>query len=105
VIAYDVSRRVREVGIRMSLGAQRSQVLRLIIGDGLKLVLVGSAIGLGLAWLTSRSLASMLIGVRPGDPVTYGLVAVLFLLVALIATWRPAYTAATINPVEALHRE
>jgi macrolide transport system ATP-binding/permease protein len=105
VVAYDVSCRVREVGIRMSLGAQRSQVLRLIIGDGLKLVLVGSALGLGLAWLTSRSLASMLIGIRPGDPVTYGLVEVLFLLVALIATWQPAHTASTVDPIEALHKE
>ncbi len=105
VIAYDVSRRVREVGIRMSLGAQRVQVIRLIIGDGLKLVVIGTVIGLGLAWLASGALTSMLIGIVPVDPVTYTLVAVLFLAVTLVATWRPARAAAAVNPVDALHQD
>jgi predicted permease len=105
VIAYDVSRRVREIGIRMSLGAQRYQVVHLIIGDGLRLVFTGTILGLGLAWLTSRALASMLIGVRPDDPMTFGLVGLLFLGVALIATWQPAHTASTVDPIEALHKE
>jgi len=105
VISYDVSRRVREVGIRMSLGARRAQVVRLIIGDGLKLVAVGTAVGLALAWVTSGALASLLIGIGPVDPVTYVLVAMLLAGITLVATWRPARVAAAVDPVEALHRE
>jgi putative ABC transport system permease protein len=71
----------------------------------LRLVFTGTILGLGLAWLTSRALASMLIGVRPDDPMTFGLVGLLFLGVALIATWQPAHTASTVDPIEALHKE
>ncbi len=105
VISYDVSRRTREVGIRMSLGARQSGVLRLIIWDGLKLVLVGAVIGLGIAFMTTRFLASMLYGINPVDTMTFLGVFLLFLAVAFAATYMPAKRASDINPVEALRYE
>ncbi len=105
VIAYDVSRRTREVGVRMALGARQSQVVGLVIRDGLKLVIAGTAAGLLLALLASGALESMLIGVVPTDPVTYGVVAGLFLGVGITATWRPARRATAVDPVEALRSE
>jgi len=105
VIAYDVSRRTREVGIRISLGARKSKVLREIVGDGLKLVIVGTVVGLGLALIATRFLSSALYGISPSDPVTYLGVTLLLILIALVATWRPAVRAAGINPVDALRQE
>jgi len=105
IISYDVSRRTREVGIRMSLGAQQSKVLRLIISDGLKLVLVGAVIGLGISFLTTRFLATMLFGISPVDTMTFIGVFLLFLVVAFAATYMPAKRASDINPVEALRYE
>ncbi len=105
VIAYDVSRRTREVGIRLSVGAQQSQVLRLIMLDGLKLVGVGTIIGLGLAFLLTRLLGSMLFNISPADPITFAGVTVLFVVVTIAATLNPARKASTVNPVEALRTE
>jgi predicted permease len=105
IIAYDVSRRTREVGIRISLGARKSRVLREIVADGLKLVIIGTVIGLVLAFLTTRFLSSMLFGISPTDPVTFIGVTLLFILVAVAATLRPAWRAADINPVQALQQE
>jgi macrolide transport system ATP-binding/permease protein len=105
IIAYDVSRRTREVGIRISLGARKSRVLRKIVLDGLKLVITGTVIGLVLALLTTRFLASMLFGISPTDPVTFLGVTLLFIVVAIAATLRPAWKAADINPVQALQHE
>lgn len=89
----------------MSLGAQQSEVLRLIIWDGLKLVLVGAVTGLGIAFLTTRFLVSMLYGINPVDTLTFFGVFLLFLAVAFAATYMPAKKASDINPVEALRYE
>jgi ABC-type lipoprotein release transport system permease subunit len=105
VIAYDVSRRTREVGIRMSVGAQKSQVLRLVMWDGLKLVGIGTATGLLIAFLCTRLLESMLFNISPADPITFVAVTVLFLGVAVAATLTPAMRASSIDPVEALRCE
>jgi len=105
VIAYDVSRRTREVGIRMSVGAQKSQVLRLVMWDGLKLVGIGTVTGLLIAFLATRLLESMLFNISPADPVTFVAVTVLFLGVAVAATLTPAMRASSIDPVEALRCE
>jgi predicted permease len=105
VIAYDVSRRTREVGIRMSVGARKSEVVRLIVWDGFKLVAIGTAIGLGIAFLVTRALETMLFNISPADPITFIGVSVLFLAVAIAATMKPALKASSVNPVEALRSE
>jgi predicted permease len=105
VIAYDVSRRTREIGIRMSVGAEKAQVLRLVIGDGLKLVGIGTATGLLLAFLCTRFVESMLFNINPVDPITFVAVTLLFLGVSIAATLRPALRASSIDPVNALRYE
>jgi len=105
VVAYDVSRRTREVGIRMSVGARKSQVVRLIVWEGFKLVGIGTAIGLGISLLATRALETMLFSIDPADPVTFIGVTVLFLAVAIAATTKPAMKASSVNPVEALRSE
>lgn len=105
IVAYDVSRRTREVGIRISLGAQKSQVLNLVLWDGLRLVITGTLFGLGLALLTTRFLRTMLYGISPVDPLTFAGVFLLFLCVATAATLRPARRASSIDPIEALRYE
>ena len=105
VIAYSVGRRTREVGIRMALGADRRDVLRLVIGEGLALTAAGLAAGaLGAAVLT-RFLASLLFEVGPLDPATYAAVAGALLLSGLLACWVPARRATRIDPLSALRSE
>jgi putative ABC transport system permease protein len=105
VMSYSVAQRTNEIGIRMALGAQTQDVLRLIVGQGLKLVLVGLAIGLvgslGLKWLISR----MLFGITALDPLTYLAVATLLIFVALLACYIPARRASHVDPMEALRYE
>jgi predicted permease len=105
VIAFDVARRTREVGIRIALGALRGEVLRLILWDGMKLVVVGVAVGLGLATLITGFFSAYLFDVGATDPVAFIGVALLMLGVTVAATLRPARRAAATNPVEALRHE
>ena len=105
IIAYDVSRRTREVGIRIALGADRGRVLRLILWDGMKLVVVGLAIGLLLAAGVTQALTSLLFGISPLDPVTFVAIPVLFLAVTAAATLSPARRASHIDPIAALRHE
>jgi len=105
VLAYDVSRRTREVGIRMAVGARQGEVLRLILTDGLKLVGTGILIGLGLAVLATGALEGMLFGISPTDPLTFGGVTAVFLAVAVAAVFKPARRASRIDPVEALRTQ
>jgi putative ABC transport system permease protein len=102
VISFGVSQRTREIGVRVALGATRADVLRLIVGQGIGLAVVGGALGLAGALATTRVLRSLLYGVAPSDPAT--LVSIVALLVAavIVASWLPARRAASVHPAEAL---
>ena len=105
VLSYTVRRRVREIGIRMALGASNSDVLKLVVSDGMKPILIGIAIGLAAALALSRLVASLIFGVKPTDPLTYAAVATLLLLVGLAANTLPALRATRIEPVRTLRED
>jgi predicted permease len=105
LLSYEVARRTRELGIRVALGAQRSDLMQLVVRQGLLLVLVGAAVGIGAAVAVTRFMASMLFNVHSGDPVTLASVALLLLLVALVACYIPARRAASTDPMQALRSE
>jgi putative ABC transport system permease protein len=102
VVAFSVAERKREIGIRMAIGAQPRDVLRLVLGQGLRLTLAGVGLGLVAAFGLTRFLRAALFGVTSTDPVTYALVAAFLTLVALIAAWVPARHAARFDPLIAL---
>jgi putative ABC transport system permease protein len=105
VLAYMVEQRRREIGLRIALGAQRHQVLMLIVRNGLKVTLVGLALGLGGSAAAARVIQGMLFGVTPLDPATFAGVGVLIGLVALIASYLPARRATRVDPMLALRSE
>jgi putative ABC transport system permease protein len=105
VVAYAAARRTREFGIRMALGARSGNVLRLVLGEGLKLAAAGVAIGTVAALALTRLLTKLLFGVEPTDPMTIVAVAVLLGCVATMACWLPAHRATRIHPTEALRTE
>jgi putative ABC transport system permease protein len=102
VISYSASQRTQEIGIRMALGAQRRDVLHMILGQGAKLALLGLAIGVVLAFLLTRLIASMLYRVSATDPLTFGAVAIVLLGVAITACYVPARRATRVDPMVAL---
>ena len=105
VIAHSVSERTREIGIRMALGAQARDVLRLILGRGLRLALLGVALGLVAATGLTRLIRSLLYGVSANDPLTLVAISMLLTLVSLLACWIPARRATRVDPVVALRRQ
>ena len=105
VMSYSVSQRTPEIGIRMTLGAQQSDVLRLILAGGLAMVLVGVAFGLGFSALLSRSISSLLFGIGSFDAPSFLAVAALLILVAMAACWIPARRATHVDPMVALRYE
>jgi macrolide transport system ATP-binding/permease protein len=105
VIAYSVSRRTREIGVRMALGAQRATVYRLIMAEAGWLIAAGIAIGLVCALAAANLLRDLLFGVRAADPEILAAVAAVLAVAALLATYIPARRAATVNPVDALRAE
>jgi predicted permease len=105
VVAYAVSQRTREIGVRMALGARPLDVLRLIVSHGMRLAGVGLAIGLVLALAVTRLVTGLLYGVSPTDPVTLVAIGALLLSVTLLASWIPARRAARVDPMVALRHE
>ena len=105
VIAYSVSRRTQEIGIRMALGAERRDVLRLVIWQGLKLTLLGVAVGLLASFALTRLMEKLLFEIKPTDPWTFVVLPVLLIVVALLASYFPARRATRIDPIVALRHE
>ena len=105
VIAYATARRTHEIGIRMALGAAASDVQKLVVQTGLRLVALGIALGLLASLGLSRIIAKLLWGVSPYDPLTLAAVPALLLFVALLACWIPARRAASVDPLVALRHE
>jgi putative ABC transport system permease protein len=105
VMVQLVSQRVHEIGIRMALGASSGQVMRMVIGSGLKLAIVGIAVGVLVALGAARSLTALLYQVTPNDPVTFISVPILFMVVAMAACYLPARRAMRVDPLAALRYE
>ena len=100
-----VSQRVREIGIRLALGSQTADVLKLVIGQGMKLVVIGVAFGLAMSFALTRLVASLLFEVSATDPVTFAATASLLMAVAALACYLPAGRATKLDPMIALRAE
>jgi len=105
VIAYNVTQRLHEMGVRVALGARTSDLLRLVVGQGIRVTLLGTAIGAAVVFLGGKLIASLLFGVPVRDPVTFLVVAMVLLLVATIASLVPALRASRVDPNLALRAE
>ena len=105
MLAYAVTQRTREIGIRMALGSQTRDVLRLVIGQGMASVLFGIVLGLIASYSLMRILKNLLYGVAPTDTLTFGVTTLLLIMISMIACWIPAQRAARIDPHVALKRD
>jgi putative ABC transport system permease protein len=102
VLSYSVAQRTREIGIRMALGAERDSILKLVVRQGMSLVFVAVVLGVGGALAAAQVLSSLLFGISPRDPLTYGVVTVTLVVAALVACWVPARRASAVTPQTAL---
>ena len=105
VVAFSVTRRTQEIGIRMSLGAQRGNILSLVLGEGARMAAFGVVIGIGASLAVTRLMSSLLFGVSATDPLTFAGVAILLSGVALLASYIPARRAMHVDPLVALRYE
>jgi putative ABC transport system permease protein len=105
VIAYSVSQRTQEIGIRIALGASRQDVLRMVVGGGLRLAVAGVIIGVALSLAAGRFISALLFGVHPADPLTFSAVAAALMATAMVAAWIPARRATRVDPMVALRYE
>ena len=105
VLSTVVRQRTAEIGVRMALGAGRANIFKLIVGQGLRLTAIGIAAGLLAALALTRGLTTMLVGVKATDPATFVTMAIVFFLIAAMASWIPAWRAATLDPTAALREE
>lgn len=105
VLATVVRQRTAEIGVRMALGAQSKNIFQLVVGQGLRLAAIGIAVGLVAAFFFTRGMTTMLVGVKAADPTTYSAMAVLFFLIAAVASWLPALRASNLDPIVALRDE
>jgi ABC-type antimicrobial peptide transport system permease subunit len=105
IVSFTVSRRTREIGVRMALGARKPHVFLMVIKHGMRITLVGLVAGLLLALAATRLLRSLLFGVTPADPWTFGAVTLMLSGIVLVACWLPARRAAKVEPMAALRHE
>ena len=105
VLATVVRQRTAEIGVRMTLGAKPGQIFQLIVGQGLRLTTIGVAGGLIAAFVLTRGMSTMLVGVKTTDPATFAIMAMVFLFIAALASWLPAWRAASLDPTAALREE
>jgi putative ABC transport system permease protein len=103
VLATAVRQRTSEIGVRMAMGAERGDIVKLVVMQGMRLSLVGIVLGFIAAVVLGRVMTSMLVGVKATDPVTYVSMIVIFLVIAMVASWMPAWRAAGLDPKTALH--
>jgi ABC-type antimicrobial peptide transport system permease subunit len=105
VISYSVSQRTQEIGVRVALGARRLDVMRLVVGQGMRLAAIGLGVGLVGALGVTRVVRSLLFGVTPTDPISFASITIFLTLVAAVASWLPARRATSVDPIVALRRD